>query len=593
MKQSVAVLPFNNWSANPEDGYFSHGITEEIINALAQIQGLRVLARTSSFALKSQAMDVKLMGTQLGVDTILQGSVRRDQNRVRITAQLINVETGYHLFSTTYDRPYENIFELQDEISLMIADRLREEFGHFDIQDKLVQRPTQQMKAYDYYLKGRHLTRKWDALSMQEGFAYLEKALEEDPGFALPHLEIHYGYLFLGSIGLLPTARALELGWEHIQAAKELLSESADLYLAEASHYFWYEWDVAKANQYLQKAINLRPSSPDAFVSLATTLMHQNQYAMASDWIQKAKKLDPLSALPIYYEGMCAYWQQDYEVAIKFYDAAIRVNPQSWFAYLMRALSYLSLKQLTKAAIALETLPKIEMSMPDRIGGLGLIKVLQGDLAAGRVALTELENKVPPKLHLRALIWKVCLHTQLEQYDQAIDLVEQAAEQKFGLVLSFHKELFLEPLLAHPRFKKIMQSVHSKMGSPTFVKPKSRSQTFEPDWIKEKIQTLHYILEEQEAYLEADLNLRRLAKIIKVHPNQLSQLINEQLELNFNTFLNQYRLKHFLKIAKDPQYKHLSILGLAYESGFKSKTVFNSFFKKQMRMTPRTYLKNR
>jgi TolB-like protein len=154
---TIAVLPFLNISADRDYEYFSDGITEEIINALAKIGELKVTSRTSSFFYKGQHKPIKEIGEELNVSIILEGSIRLSGKQVRITAQLIDVAEDYHFWSETWDRALENIFEIQDEISLLIADKLREHLGHFDIQEHLVEKQTDSIDAYSYSLKGKFL----------------------------------------------------------------------------------------------------------------------------------------------------------------------------------------------------------------------------------------------------------------------------------------------------------------------------------------------------------------------------------------------------------------------------------------------------
>lgn len=149
--KSIVVLPFVNMSNDQENEYFSDGITEEIINALTKVEGLKVIARTSSFAFKGKNLDVREIGQKLGVANILEGSVRKVANRVRITAQLINAKNGVHYWSKNFDRQIQDIFALQDEISLLIADQIRENFGHLDIQDHLIQASTRSVSAYEHF----------------------------------------------------------------------------------------------------------------------------------------------------------------------------------------------------------------------------------------------------------------------------------------------------------------------------------------------------------------------------------------------------------------------------------------------------------
>ncbi|MCB0588229.1 MAG: AraC family transcriptional regulator, partial [Phaeodactylibacter sp.] len=179
-------------SADPENEYFSDGITEEIINALTRVQGLKVTSRTSSFAFKNRNVDVRSIGRQLGVATVLEGSVRKARNNIRITAQLIQASDGFHLWSRNFDRELEDIFAVQDEISLLIADQIRENFGHLEIQEHLIEAPTKNIEAYNLYLKGRYHHLKWDSEGIRQGIRYYEQSIVQDPGFALPYFGIAY-----------------------------------------------------------------------------------------------------------------------------------------------------------------------------------------------------------------------------------------------------------------------------------------------------------------------------------------------------------------------------------------------------------------
>jgi TolB-like protein len=184
---SIAVLPFVNMSEKTNFEYFSDGITEEIINALTRVKGLKVTAHTSSFAFKDKNIDVRTIGRQLGVNIVLEGSVRKTTNRVRITAQLISTNDGTHFWSKNFDRELDDIFVLQDEISLLIADQIRENFGHLNIQEHLVEAPTQNMEAYDLYLKARYQHLMWDGEGIRNAVELYEQCATIDPSFALPY----------------------------------------------------------------------------------------------------------------------------------------------------------------------------------------------------------------------------------------------------------------------------------------------------------------------------------------------------------------------------------------------------------------------
>ena len=179
--KSIAVLPFVNMSSSVDNEYFSDGMTEEIINALAKIKELKVTSRTSSFFFKNRNIPISEIGNELKVSTILEGSIRLASKQMRITAQLIDVADDFHFWSETWDRELDNIFEIQDEISLIIADKLREHFGHFEIQEHLVEKQTDNINAYEYSLKAKFLRNKWNPEDVKTAISLYEKALELDP----------------------------------------------------------------------------------------------------------------------------------------------------------------------------------------------------------------------------------------------------------------------------------------------------------------------------------------------------------------------------------------------------------------------------
>lgn len=209
-QKSIAVLPFANLSSDPENEYFSDGMTEEIIGGLSKINGLKVTARTSSFAFKGVKEDVRIIGNKLGVSTVLEGSIRKSGERIRISAQLIRTDNGFHIWSENFDRKMEDIFALQDDISLLIADRIRENFGHMEISDHLISAPTNNVDAYELYLKGRFYLKKWNLVDIRRGATYFEQSKTADPDFDLPYFGAGLCYSLLGSWGAMDQEPAFE-----------------------------------------------------------------------------------------------------------------------------------------------------------------------------------------------------------------------------------------------------------------------------------------------------------------------------------------------------------------------------------------------
>jgi len=260
--KSIAVLPFVNMSADPENEYFSDGITEEIINALATVKGLKVIARTSSFAFKNKNIDVRTIGDQLGVSIILEGSVRKAKNRVRITAQLISTNDGTHFWSKNFDRDLEDIFALQDEISLHIADQIRENFGHLNIQEHLIETPTQNIEAYNLYLKGRYQHLMWDGQGIANAVELYEQCVAIDSSFALPNFGLAYCYAMFGSWG--NNKGLFQSSEKNIRKGFNLDKQSYIGYFSKATLSFWGQWDFITGHKLFQKSIELNPAYTEA-----------------------------------------------------------------------------------------------------------------------------------------------------------------------------------------------------------------------------------------------------------------------------------------------------------------------------------------
>ncbi|MBC7872719.1 MAG: adenylate/guanylate cyclase domain-containing protein, partial [Ferruginibacter sp.] len=242
-KNRLAVLPFVNMSADPENEYFSDGITEELLNTLTRVDGLQVTSRTSAFAFKGKNHDIRDIAIQLNVDKILEGSVRKSGNRVRITSQLINAADGYHIWSETYDRNLTDIFELQDEISGIIANKLRENLLPVQQEEKLVKTPVKNIEAYTCYLKALHF---WNKLTPADGKKCIEcceEAISIEPGYAEAYAMAAAGYAYLGSSGQVMPDKAFEIVNRYADKALQLDPSVEEGHIAKASKYLFYDWN--------------------------------------------------------------------------------------------------------------------------------------------------------------------------------------------------------------------------------------------------------------------------------------------------------------------------------------------------------------
>ncbi|HDZ13473.1 MAG TPA: adenylate/guanylate cyclase domain-containing protein, partial [Pricia sp.] len=290
--KTIAVLPFVNMSADADNEYFSDGMTEEIINALTKIKGLKVTSRTSSFHFKNKNIPISKIGQELNVSNILEGSVRLSGNKMRITSQLIDVSDDFHFWSETFDRSIDDIFAVQDEVSLIIADKLREHVGHFKIDDLLV--PAQDISAalYKKYLEGKYHLMKLDVQGTERAISIFEEVIAQQPDFALAYLGVNQGYAFLGTMGLIPAYDAFIKAKPFLDKAIELDGDLPEVQLNLAWISGWQKWDLKGAYAHLANAIESRPTDA-MYLTMANFLTVEGKLDAAFNFTEKALELDP------------------------------------------------------------------------------------------------------------------------------------------------------------------------------------------------------------------------------------------------------------------------------------------------------------
>ena len=293
----LAVLPFVNMSANSENEYFSDGITEELLNAFTKVDGLQVTSRTSAFAFKGKNSDIREIGIQLNVDRILEGSVRRAGSRVRISAQLINAVDGYHIWSENYDRDLTDIFEVQDEISNIIANKCRENLTAKKHEEKLVKTPTQNIEAYTLFLKGLHFHNKITPKNTKKAIEFFEKAIALEPGYAHAYAMAAASYAFLGATGQMQPKEAFEIVHRYSDKALQLDSSLSAGYSAKGAAYLLYDWKWKQAYESLIKAVELHPATTEAHQLLSLYYLSTRRKNEAVDIMEKALQVDPVSPI--------------------------------------------------------------------------------------------------------------------------------------------------------------------------------------------------------------------------------------------------------------------------------------------------------
>jgi adenylate cyclase len=587
--KSIAILPFLNLNSDSENEYFSDGITEELINALTSIKGLKVTARTSSFAFKGKQMDVRHIGNELGVSTILEGSVRKSKNRVRISTQLVRTDDGFQIWSSRFDRELVDIFELQDEISREIAEKLRENFGHFEIEERLIDAPTQNIEAYNLYLKARFHHLKWDGDGINTAIEYYQQSIDLAPDFSWPYFGIGYCYAMAGSWGSAP--ELLELSYQHIEKGFSLDSNSFLGYYSKATLAFWGYWDFKGGYELYRKAIALNPAYTEAEEGLIELLVAIGDYENAIHHAKNILKIDPLSKNHFFTIAHTFYFMEEYDQAEKYFNESLKLDIE--FTH--------SIGRLLTCYIMMNN----RIAFDEFIEGKKLY--VQPQVFELLFDLVNVEGFTPDSKMLESLLksleepisllpWQLIISTQTGDIELANTLLEKAISSKQGQIMNFARMPLLKPLRNTERFQKLVEQVHGSgqypiSSSEVVVNETGSKPLMSDEEIKLASSTLHTLMNEQHVYLTSTLSLKELAEQVDTHPNKLSWLLNEVFELSFNDYVNNFRLKCFQDKALQEDSKNYTLLGLAFESGFNSKSTFNDFFKKKTGMTPRSWLK--
>jgi TolB-like protein/Flp pilus assembly protein TadD len=326
---SIAVLPFENMSADTENEYLCEGLAEELINGLTRIGTIRVVAHSSSFSFKGRNTDVREIGRQLNVGTILEGSIRKSGDHLRVSAQLINAADGYHIWSEQYDRNMDDVFAIQDEISGKILKRFKTE-GILGDRSKLsMKRPTENFEAYQLYLKGRSFWHHRGQGFLQKSMDCYQKAIQLDPQFALAYSGLADVFVSLGLWALAPPTEIFPKASDLIRKALEIDPDLAEAHCSQALVNMFYDWDWASAAEQLQQALALKPGCATFHLFNAHYLVMVEHFMKAIDEILTAQALDPLSPLVNANVGFIFILAGECERAIKELHNALEMDPQN------------------------------------------------------------------------------------------------------------------------------------------------------------------------------------------------------------------------------------------------------------------------
>jgi len=423
---SVAVLPFVNMSADPEQEYFCDGMAEEIINSLTHVENLHVVSRTSAFAFKGKNVNIREIARELNVENILEGSVRKAGNRLRITAQLIKVADDYHLWSEKYDRNMEDIFDIQDEISLAIVENLKVKLlGKEKV--KIIRRYTEDLDAYNLYLQGRFYADMLTPEGFKKAIECFEKALQKDNNYAKAYVGIGMVFRFLTLFGnvspndLVPKIRA------NAEKALEIDNTIGEAHCLLAMCHTTYDWDWPRAEEELQLALKMNPNS--SFVhfyhSIFYTFTERHDRAVAA--AKRARELDPLSTLINFIVGHSLYFARRYDESIKDLKMSLTMNPNYYPLHYTLGYNYWRKSMMKEAFKEFEKANEISDGIPLTVLQLAVSLYDKGNTDRAKELLESLEQKAKREYVSPAILF--ILNRIFDDSEKASVWLEKAYEE--------------------------------------------------------------------------------------------------------------------------------------------------------------------
>ncbi len=457
---SIAVLPFANMSADAENEYFCDGLAEELLNALAKIKDLNVAARTSAFSFKGRNVDVSEIGNALNVKTILEGSVRKAGNRLRISVQLINAADGFHIWSERYDGEMKDIFDLQDEITLAVIDELKVKFLSEE-KAEVLRRYTDNPQAYEFYLKGIYY--RWKLVPEEFGkcLKYFEQAVETDPNFALAYFGVASYYGYGTAWGLLPIPP--NEGWAKAEAAIAKAMEVDDTLpenqLTMAAFKLVNHRDWAEAETGIERAAEANPKFPEIHHLYSFYLLAVGRFDDAISEAKRALKLDPLSLNYSRFLGICFFFARHYDEAIEQLDLALELEPNNASVHEILGGIFAQKGMFAEAVAAWQRAATLEGD--DQLAAI-LIRAKDNFAEAAQAVRRKRIERMNAKIASGEFVLAINFaraYLMFGDEEQAFYWLEKAVEERNVFPLLMNSDPFYDRVRADSRFQDLLRRI--------------------------------------------------------------------------------------------------------------------------------------
>jgi serine/threonine protein kinase/Tfp pilus assembly protein PilF len=447
--RNIAVLPFVNASPDPDNDYLSDGITDELIDALAKVEGIRVASRTSVFALKGKPQDIRAIGALLDCPVVLEGTVRRSGQQLRITAQLTSTDDGHLVWSQRYDRRMDDAFAIQDEIARTIVNTLRAT-SLADVAPLTLRKHTDNAKAYSLYLKGRFEWNRRTQEGVAAGIRYFEQAIAEDPTYAQAYTGLADCYSLHVDYRSVPVREGLENAKAYARMAIDLDDTLAEAHASLAWALFIYDWDWDEAEREFRRAIELDPRYASAHQWFAFLLVSKDAMSEALLEGHTAVELDPGSASARRSLAATYFYARRWDQARYHFERAIAMNPNSEEAYRMFGLMLSCAGHHAEAVQVLREAAEMPEAGSYTRASLGYALARDGRRGEAEAILQEL-NKTARQQYVSPVAFATLL-VGLGEVEAALDWSERALEERRGWLAYLNVNPVLDPLRGHPRF---------------------------------------------------------------------------------------------------------------------------------------------
>jgi len=455
-KPSIAVLPFRDMSSQRDQDYFCEGIAEELINALVRLKGLHVAARTSAFQFKNRDVDIQKIGEQLKVKTVLEGSIRKAGNRLRITAQLINVEDGYHIWSEKYDRDLEDIFAIQDEISLAIVDKLKVKLLGEE-RSGLVKRHTVDQEAHNLYLKGLYFWNRRLEGGMKLAMEHFHQAIEKDPDYALAHVGVADTYNVTGIFGYAPPNETFPRAKAAVHRALEIDDSLGEAHASQGFTAMCFDWDWPAAEREFKRAIELNPAYATAHEWYALYLVAIGRFDEGLMKALRARELDPLSLMINAIVGIAYAYAHRHDESIEALKKVLEMDPNFIFAHTYLVLPLVLTGRRDEAIEFMRRVEPLAVEHAYTLGHFGAAYAVAGRSDDALRILDQLDELA--RRRYVSPVYSAYVYAGLGETDKMLDCLEEAFQERCPMLIFVKHHEVYNRFQSNQRYQSLLKKI--------------------------------------------------------------------------------------------------------------------------------------